>query len=566
MSPFSSSDAPIDEDPSGADGPPQDSEPKEDPETKLEEVARARFGLRGSWDRVALYRETAEAATDTDLPFWLVLLLSGAIATLGLALNQTAVVIGAMLIAPLLGPLLGLSLALAVGDGRLAVQTSVTLLLGVVGVVGVAAVLTLILPFQNVTPEILARTRPTTLDLAIAVFSGIAGAVVTLSREKRLSASIPGVAIAVALIPPLGVAGFGIGAGMQGALIKGSLLLFGANLAGIVLSGMLAFLLVGMHRPDVIEAARRWHRDGEHYGLSARIETSPFFSRVRVFESAWARVALVLAFVIAVAVPLSTSLRQFIRETRVQSAVSAAVSALQADGRASVISRDVVLGPDGSEVELRIATVDWVENAERERLQQAASAAAREPVTIRFEQLLASDGELNELAEALPRTASTPIAASRTVSPSATMARLQRQLTQALNDLALPDGVEPLGASLQVSDAQLGVQIAYAAEAPLPAAAASMMARQAAAILGLDPERVSTEAVSLARKPLPVDSLVAIQTASVLGRYPSLDVVVMGDSVATAAAGLRFVAAGVEADRITVQDGAPSGFRLARTE
>ena len=255
-------------------------------------------------------------------------MLSGAIATLGLGLDQTAVVIGAMLVAPLLGPLLGLSLALAVGDGRLAVQTGLTIVTGAAGVIALAAVLTFVLPFQDMTSEIAARTRPTTLDLGIAVFSGLAGAVVTVSREKRLSASIPGVAIAVALIPPLGVAGFAIGT-QRWDLLQGPLLLFGANLGGIVLSGMGAFLLVGMHRNDVLEAARQWHRDTDLPGLAGRIDRSASLANLRVFESTWARVGLVLVFIAAVSIPLTTSLRQVVRETRVERAVGAAVGAVE---------------------------------------------------------------------------------------------------------------------------------------------------------------------------------------------------------------------------------------------
>ena len=87
------------------DDPVLENAPDDDGDSPVEEAARRQFGLR-TWDRPALYRETAEAGTDTDLPFWMVLFLSGAIATLGLVLNSTAVVIGAMLVAPLLGPLL----------------------------------------------------------------------------------------------------------------------------------------------------------------------------------------------------------------------------------------------------------------------------------------------------------------------------------------------------------------------------------------------------------------------------------------------------------------------------
>src|SRR5690606_20402813 len=159
-------------------------------------------------------------------PYWRVLVLSGAIATLGLALDSSAVVIGAMLVAPLLSPVVGLALSLAVGDGRLAVQTGVVVIGSTALVIGISALLTILLPFQTITVEIAARARPTTLDLVIAIFSGLVGAVVTVARGSRLSAAIPGVAISVALIPPLAVAGFGVGIGWDSSLIWGSMLLY----------------------------------------------------------------------------------------------------------------------------------------------------------------------------------------------------------------------------------------------------------------------------------------------------------------------------------------------------
>src|SRR5690606_5078773 len=99
-----------------------------EPDTNpIEEAATEKLGM-ARWDRPAIFREAAAAATENQLPYWAVLVLSGAIATLGLAIDSSAVVIGAMLVAPLLAPVVGLALALAVGDGRLALQTAVVVI------------------------------------------------------------------------------------------------------------------------------------------------------------------------------------------------------------------------------------------------------------------------------------------------------------------------------------------------------------------------------------------------------------------------------------------------------
>lgn len=538
------------EDPDGGGDPVLERAPDDDGDSPMEEAARRQFGLR-TWDRPALYRETAEAATDTDLPFWLVLLLSGAIATLGLVLNSTAVVIGAMLVAPLLGPLLGLSLALAVGDGRLFVQTATTILLGAAGIVGLAALLTWALPFQTLTDEIASRTQPTTLDLGIAVFSGLAGAVVTASREARLSASIPGVAVAVALVPPLGVVGFGLAVGPP-SIARGALLLFGANLAGIVLSGMATFFLIGMHRTPVVKAARAWHEEGHATGLSARLSHARWLDRLPGLASARLRTGLVLAFMAAVSVPLTSSLLQIVRESRVARAVDAVEARLAEGDRAFVIGREIRYGEGPPAVRLRVATESWIPEDEEDHLAAQIEARADEPVTLDLEQVLASSGDLEAFADALPSRPPprSEDAAASTVPSS--VAVLRGRLSEVLDGLALPDSVRVVGGRIEVeAGAPPALEVAYAAPRRLPREAEVTVARQAARALGLDDARARARAVALGTRALP-DSAAAPALAGLLLRYPRLRLTLRGDTAAVEAARRRLVEARAPAARLSV--------------
>lgn len=109
-------------------------------------------------------------------------------------------------------------------------------------------------------------------------------------------------ALSVALVPPLAVAGFAIGTGGNWAVLRGSLLLYGANLAGIVMSAMLVFLVAGMHRPAVLAEVRRWHSDAPVSGLAAWAERLPGVRSLGVLRSLPARLILVLAFVALVAI------------------------------------------------------------------------------------------------------------------------------------------------------------------------------------------------------------------------------------------------------------------------
>lgn len=155
--------------------------------------------------------------------------LATAIATLGLLMDSPPVIIGAMLISPLLGPIMGFGFAIATFDGRLLRRSLQTLGAGVVVGIVVALAITVVSPIADATPSILARVRPSLLDLAVAVFGGLAGAYALLRRN---STAIVGVAIATALVPPLATVGWGIA---QGRLDNafGALLLFVTNAAAI---------------------------------------------------------------------------------------------------------------------------------------------------------------------------------------------------------------------------------------------------------------------------------------------------------------------------------------------
>ena len=170
------------------------------------------------------------------------MVLSTLLATLGLFANSAPVIIGAMILAPLMAPIISLAMALVRQDRDLLVGSLKTLGLGLLLALSCGAAMTWIIPLHSVTGEIAARLNPTLLDLGVAVISGIAGAYAHAREE--IARSLAGVAIAVALVPPLAVSGIGIGWG-EWPVFRDSFLLFLTNLFGIVLAGNLTFLLLG---------------------------------------------------------------------------------------------------------------------------------------------------------------------------------------------------------------------------------------------------------------------------------------------------------------------------------
>ena len=218
--------------------------------------------LSGQWTlnletkapRHDLYKSRIDSSRPT-LGFFLLLICSAVIATLGLISNSTAVVIGAMIVAPLMDPILSLAFGLAITNKKLVKRSAITVMIGVVTVIGTATLFAWVLDASEVNREIYSRTAPNLIDLGIAVAAAIAGSF-TLTRD-RLSNSIAGVAIAVALVPPLCVCGIGLSmgsemiavfgrgsvAGLSNQISEGSFLLFLANLIGITVASLMVFLL-----------------------------------------------------------------------------------------------------------------------------------------------------------------------------------------------------------------------------------------------------------------------------------------------------------------------------------
>ena len=182
--------------------------------------------------------------------FLVLVLLSCVIATFGLIQNSAAVIIGAMLVAPLMGPIVAFALALVYGDPRRVARALGTLALGAAIAVALSALLGLLVTLvgtvdfgaTGLPSEILGRTQPSLFDLAVALAGGTAGSYALV--QPRLSSALAGVAIATALMPPLCVVGLGISQGDM-AIWGGSLLLFLTNVAAIVFAASGIFALAG---------------------------------------------------------------------------------------------------------------------------------------------------------------------------------------------------------------------------------------------------------------------------------------------------------------------------------
>ncbi len=202
-----------------------------------------------STERLEVYRQVRRAARPS-VDFFIMIGLSAAIAALGLILDSPAVIIGAMLVAPLMSAIIGMGLAIVQGDIRFLGTSAVATLRGAAMAVGVGLLIGIFKFDDESTSEMLARTAPSLLDLLVALFSGIAGAYAIGRRD--VSSALPGVAIAVALVPPLATLGLLIGIEHWTAAY-GALLLFITNLAAITFASAVVFAILGFRPPQAKE-------------------------------------------------------------------------------------------------------------------------------------------------------------------------------------------------------------------------------------------------------------------------------------------------------------------------
>ncbi len=191
------------------------------------------FDIRSDSDRDATIEAVKKDISFKGHTAW-ILIFSIFVASIGLNVSSTAVVIGAMLISPLMGPIVGIGLAVAINDVDTMKRSFINL-----GVMVFLSVLTAFLyfklsPLTEETPELIARTYPTILDVLIAIFGGL-GLIVAKTKSGTIASVIFGVAIATALMPPLCTVGYGLAVG-NASYAGGALYLFSINAVFIALS------------------------------------------------------------------------------------------------------------------------------------------------------------------------------------------------------------------------------------------------------------------------------------------------------------------------------------------
>jgi uncharacterized hydrophobic protein (TIGR00271 family) len=377
--------------------------------------------LRELFRPAAEIHQEADESRQFDVVYFAMLVLSSLIALLGLLLNSPAVIIGAMLIAPLMGPILACGLALTAADWNIGKKAARNVALSVVEAIVITALATRLSPLREVTPEIMARVNPNLMDLLIALFSGIAGTLALGSRKTAMTI-LPGVAIATALIPPLATVGYSIGTA-QWPIASGAIMLFFTNCAAIVLSAGLVFLVIGVRPQNAVA-------DRQH-----------FIARYRI--------AIAVLLVMGLSVPLMRTLLSAAQQVQFQTEVSNLLKKRlhKSDGR-QLVSVKLQIAKDRVGVAAIVQTSRFIEPPEVRALQGELTGLIGRPVRLELQQLQLARKESASSVEVKDFLGGGVVqqTESKEMSPSttATIAKAQETTQASLTSLLSPVGVSEL--------------------------------------------------------------------------------------------------------------------------
>ena len=388
-----------------------------------------------------VYEQVFASAAINSLSYWLEIFFSSGIATFGLVESSPAVIIGGMLISPLMGPIMGTGLALAVGDLYLGIKAVLNLLASIAVSIAFSGLLVWLLPFHSITAEIVARTKPNLLDMGIALLSGLAGSVVVCRGAGKGVTALPGVAIAVALMPPLCVVGFGLGSGRDLEIMGGAGLLFLTNLVAIVASAFLVFLLVGLRTEDVQKVMMSSREDE---ALARLLSHGPVARILATGGQLRWRVSMILVLLASVAVPLSRALLQVANETLSRGAVQDELKQLVSSQ--SIVSQQISVGTD--EIVIRLISIGPIPDSKVTKVREDLMRRTGRDVQLTVD-AVAGKRELADLVERLARPAPVVVAKEKT------LADMQKELLDRVGP-AIRDIWPSSDAPIQDFDAVLG--------------------------------------------------------------------------------------------------------------
>ena len=294
---------------------------------------------------------------------------------------------------PLHWPVIAAGLALAVGDIYLFLKLLLKLALVAAMTTALAACFSGLLPFSAFTAEIASRTKATILDFLVAFFAGMAGAAMLFSRRRMLQ-FLPGAVLAVTLLPPLAVMGFGLGNSFNIEIFRGGAILFAANFFAAILGASLVYAVVGMPAVAGLEVIRDWkQRELNHPIVKLIFERLRLKSLAGRTGSVRSRLVVAAVFLLALVIPLQMAFNQLSLEFRARQAISEVEKMFELPGRSAIINSASNIGEDAIAVRIQVATNAFFASSDIRRFEERISDRTGKPTRLDLVQSLSDIGE-----------------------------------------------------------------------------------------------------------------------------------------------------------------------------
>ncbi|MBN1570144.1 MAG: cation:proton antiporter [Acidobacteria bacterium] len=422
------------------------------------------------------YIEAIKASSLAQPRFWAQIFFAAVLTALGLVINQSAIIIGAALIVPIAWPVIAAGMALAVGDIYLFLKLLFKLALVAALTAFLAASFSGLLPFSAITAEIASRTKPTILDFMVAFFAGMAGAVMLFSRRRMLQ-FLPGAVLAVTLLPPLAVMGYGLANGINAEIFRGSAVLFAANFFAAILGASLIYAVAGMPAVAGLKGIHDWKQRE-----LAQPVVELIFKGLRLKNlagrtgSVRSRLVVAAVFLLALVIPLQMAFNQLSLEFRARQAITEVQKMFESPGRSAIINSASSIGENEIAVRIQVATNSFFSSSDIRHFEERISDRTGKPTHLDLVQSLSDIGEGEKIRGMLRPELPAPVKYITTIPEMAV--DLREEIEKNLNTIPLPQSIALLraGAELDLGRQSSYYRIEYLAEVPLNEDAGELLA------------------------------------------------------------------------------------------
>jgi uncharacterized hydrophobic protein (TIGR00271 family) len=355
--------------------------------------------------------------TDISVGYFFMLTAANLIALSGLITNSAPVIIGAMLISPLMGPILSFGFAFTTGAKKVWRQSVKKIAISIAVTLVVAAFASFLSPMKEITQEMISRTRPNLYDLIIAFLAGSAGAAALCTKKNYLTV-VPGVAIATAVIPPLSVAGFGIGVWNYN-LFFGGFFLFFTNFVAITIATGIVFFI---------------------YGFRPRMITETDLSKLKK------RLAYLGTVLFIISIPLIYTLHVSIHEVRLRSEIYRLLKQeFDREKSSHLTAFDYSKLPDNKiAIHAVINAVEYLNEDEISEAEKSVAASLHERIGLFVEQVKVQPGGLKpQIAKPLVPAIAPPQPAAEVIkSARESVIAIVRQSSDKIEKIIVPSTIE----------------------------------------------------------------------------------------------------------------------------